>query len=720
MGRCGLPSTGAALPRRGEGPPVSPLEAVQLAPPCADSLCARHCNQHTEVHVVLKREEATASFSRGVTWGGLPQHARGVATVATAAFLAAGVAGPAMASVAEAATPSSAELVPVIVQESAGTGNGPERAVEAFGGSVGQEYSVFQGFSAKVPADRIDALRAVPGVDKVTEDASLTLNGLLGGGLIGGALNTVTTVATTAATTTTAAATTTTTAVANTATAVVNTVANVVTGVAAQAGSLFNIANQQTGAASMWNAGYTGKGVDVAVIDSGSVPVDGLNSGNVVYGPDLSFEAGTPVENLDTNGHGTAMASIIAGRDAGAKGPYAGNSTNYIGVAPDARIVSIKVADALGHTDVSQAIAAIDWVTEHGQDAGFNIRVVNMSFGTDGTQSYLLDPLAYAAEQAWHKGIVVVVAVGNEGFGTQKVNNPAYDPYVIAVGSDNTNGTATVADDTVSSFSNDGDGTRNPDVVAPGEHVVGLRSPNSFLDQSHPAAAIEGRFFRGSGTSQATAVVSGAAALLLSQRPDLTPDQVKALLMGTAQHVPNATAAQQGSGLINLAAAMSTPTPNAVQNFPRSTGNGSLEAARGSVHVEVQGETVTGEVDVTGTDIDQSSAETITQDVASTNEDTAGTTEAPSPSATTSSDPALSGVTWSGVTWSGVTWSGVTWSGVTWSGVTWSGVTWSGVTWSGVTWSGVTWSGVTWSGVTWSGVTWSVVTWSGVTWSGVT
>ena len=100
-----------------------------------------------------------------------------------------------------------------------------------------------------------------------------------------------------------------------------------------------------------------------------------------------------------------------------------------------------------------------------------------MSFGTDGVQDYLLDPLAYAAEQAWHKGIVVVVAVGNEGFGTAKVNNPAYDPYLIAVGSDNANGTATTADDVVSSFSNDGDGTRNPDLVAPGEKVVSLRAP---------------------------------------------------------------------------------------------------------------------------------------------------------------------------------------------------------------------------------------------------
>ena len=204
-------------------------------------------------------------------------------------------------------------------------------------------------------------------------------------------------------------------------------------------------------------------------------------------------------------------------------------------MAPDSRIVSIKVADAKGQTDVSQAIAAIDWVVQNRNKNGLNIRVLNMSFGTDGVQSYLLDPLAYAAEQAWHKGIVVVVAVGNEGFGTGKVNNPAYDPYVIAVGSDNANGTATTADDVVSSFSNDGDGTRNPDVVAPGDHVVSLRTPGRYLDTTYPAARIGERLFRGSGTSQAAAVVSGAAALLISQRPELTPDQVKALLMGTAR-----------------------------------------------------------------------------------------------------------------------------------------------------------------------------------------
>ncbi|NEK87057.1 S8 family serine peptidase [Blastococcus saxobsidens] len=639
--------------------------------------------------------------SIGVTWGGIPRHAGRAMTVAVATLVAAGLTGPATA--AAATLSSSADQVSVIVREKAGSGQGPERAVSAFGGSVTRQLGIIGGFTAQVPVDRIDALRAAAGVHSVTENAGLALQ------------------------------------------------STDVESQAAQAGSLYTIANEVTGAAAMWEAGYTGEGVDVAVIDSGAVPVDGFTApGKLVFGPDLSFEVGTPLENLDTNGHGTHMAGIIAGRDDAATGAYPGNSSDFVGMAPDARIVSIKVADALGYTDVSQAIAAIDWVTEQGDQNGLNIRVVNMSFGTDGVQSYQLDPLAYAAEQAWHKGIVVVVAVGNDGFGTGKVNNPATDPYVIAVGSAATFGTADTADDVVSSFSNDGDGTRNPDVVAPGERVVSLRSPNSYLDQTAPGARIGEKLFRGNGTSQAAAVVSGAAALLIDQRPEITPDEVKALLMGTAKAIPDATERQQGAGLIDLATAMTTPTPeNAVQTHRVSTGSGSLDEARGSVIVEVDGEAVTGEVDVTGQAIGSSDAaslaEGVTEIVAeSTQETVEAITELPAveqveviaalpvaqqaavleelpdeQQAEVAEQAELSGVSWSGVSWSGVSWSGVSWSGVSWSGVSWSGVSWSGVSWSGVSWSGVSWSGVSWSGVSWSGVSWSGVSWSGVSWSGV-
>jgi serine protease AprX len=155
-----------------------------------------------------------------------------------------------------------------------------------------------------------------------------------------------------------------------------------------------------TGAQAWWAAGYTGRGVDVAIIDSGVSPVDGLNTpGKVIYGPDLSLESQAPnLTNLDTFGHGTFMAGLIAGRDADLTAPYEqAPASAYRGMAPDARIVSIKVATADGGTDVSQVIAAIDWVVQHRNDDGMNIRVLNLSYGTNSSQWYGVDPLAYAA-----------------------------------------------------------------------------------------------------------------------------------------------------------------------------------------------------------------------------------------------------------------------------------------------------------------------------------
>ena len=213
----------------------------------------------------------------GVTWGGVPFNARRAMTVAAATLVVAGLAGPTAASAATTTPASSADKVSVIVRELDGAGNAPERAVSAFGGSVGRELGILGGFTASVPSDRLDALRSVAGVASVTEDAGLALQ------------------------------------------------STDVESQAAQAGSLYTLANTVTGASAMWDAGYTGKGVDVAVIDSGVVPVDGLGSGKVVYGPDLTLEANSPLKDLDAYGHGTNMAGIIAGRDAAATGPVSGD-----------------------------------------------------------------------------------------------------------------------------------------------------------------------------------------------------------------------------------------------------------------------------------------------------------------------------------------------------------------------------------------------------------
>ena len=291
--------------------------------------------------------------------------------------------------------------------------------------------------------------------------------------------------------------------------------------------------------------GYRGQSVDVALIDSGVTPVDGLDQpGKILYGPDLSNEGGLPnLANLDTFGHGTHMAGIIAGDD----------GDRVIGLAPESRIVSVKVAGATGETNIAQVIAAIDWVIEHKNDNGLNIRVLNLSLGLDGVKTSQGDPLSAAAERAWNAGIVVVAAAGNRGNEHGGIDSPALSPYVLAVGgmeSYESYGTQ----DSMASWSSGGNDIRTPDVVAPGRSILSFRVPGSMLDQTYPSAIVGERYFLGSGTSQSAAVVSGFAAAMLSGNPALTPDQIKFLFMRTARDLV-AGRILDGNGKINPAVA---------------------------------------------------------------------------------------------------------------------------------------------------------------------
>jgi serine protease AprX len=543
----------------------------------------------------------------------------------------------------------------VIVQAAPEALTTAEQAVRRVGGSVGRSLPIVNGFVADVPADEIDDLASAPGVASVSPNRTMRPTALLDGW-----------------------------------------------DHTHDFGSMYYVAQEVSGAAEFWNNGLTGRGVDVAVIDSGVAPVNGLRTrGKLLHGPDFSFESQNPqLRYLDTFGHGTHMAGIIAGRDDATSSAVQKGEETFVGVAPDARIVSLKVADQTGATDVSQVLAAIDWVVQHRNTDGLNIRDLNLSFGTDGVQDYRVDPLAYAVEQAWREGIVVVVAAGNGGYGSRQLNNPAYDPFVIAVGAADGMGTYDWKDDVVPTWSSWGDGTRNPDLVAPGKSVVSLRVPGSYLDRAYPGGRVGAtpRFFRGSGTSQAAAVVSGAAALIIQQRPRITPDQVKHLLRGTAHKLWKADLRGQGAGMIDLKVLRDKVTPStstAAQAFTFSSGSGSLESARGTNHVTERSSVLTGERDIFGTTWFGSSW---ARGLA------AGT--------------GWNGGLWRGNTWTGNTWTGNTWTAATWTARTWSGSTWSGNTWSGNTWSGNTWSGNTWTGNTWSGNTWTGNTWSGNTWSG--
>jgi len=464
---------------------------------------------------------------------------------------------------------------------------------------------------------------------------------------------------------------------------------------------------QLTGATGMWKAGYTGKGIDVAVIDTGVAPVPGLaQSDKVVLGPDLSFESqSTTTRFLDSYGHGTHMSGIIAGREvAAASGAtYAADNTNFYGMAPDSRIVSLKVGDHNGTVDVSQVIAAVNWVAQFGRSNGLNVRVLNLSFGLDTGQQPKNDPLSWAAEVAWNKGIVVVASGGNQGDSYAGLNSPAYNSRLLAVGAVDTKGTAAVTDDTIPSFSAvfGGNFQRGPDLVAPGVGIVSARVPGSVIADSYPAAKIASNWIRGSGTSQAAAVVSGAVALLLQQRPGMTPDQVKALLMNTTSPISGVSTGSQGTGELNLAKATAAAVPTTVQSSSPGWGDGGIENARGGMHVYLDGADLSGERYVFGNWQGGDAGVKITN------------------STMWSSD----GSTWNGVpiTGAGFTADTTTEAGKAWGGRSWAGRSWAGNTWTGRSWASCNFTGRSWAGSGWSTGSWSqpitTSSWSGSLWS---
>lgn len=467
------------------------------------------------------------------------------------------------------------------------------------------------------------------------------------------------------------------------------------------AGSMQLIA-KSTGAQAMWNAGFTGKGIDVAVIDTGVARVPGLDqTGKVIDGVDVSFDSQTPaLAYNDGFGHGTIMASIIAGSDVapGSKKSAFSDTSKFVGIAPEARIINVKAGAADGAVDISQVIAAINWVTEHKNDNGMNIRVLNLSFGSDSPQPAAIDPLVFAAEAAWKKGIVVVASAGNDGLSKLYLANPAASAVIIAVGASDTSGTSEITDDFVPQFAQHGTVVRPVDVIAPGDHVLGLKVPGSFIDQSVTTGKVGTRFQRGSGTSQSAAVVSGLAALIVQKFPTATPDQVKKILSDSALSIHPATGLlaglynswYEGSGEANMSAVVllkAAPATDAASRW--SDGSGSLDAARGSARVVSNGVALMGEIDIMGRPWNPAAW------VAATN----------------------AGTTWSGGTWNGAKWTGDGWLGAKWTGAKWTGADWSGTSWSGAKWTGVTWDGAKWTGAKWTGAKWTDSSWSGAKWS---
>ena len=368
-------------------------------------------------------------------------------------------------------------------------------------------------------------------------------------------------------------------------------------------------------AADVWPL-TTGAGVVVALMDSGIAAHPDLPSGKVIARVDLANDGAS---GLDPAGHGTHLAGIIAG-----------HGTEFRGVAPDARLVDIRVLDQSGEGTLRSVVAGFEWLLDN--RAALGIRVLNLSFGTTQTSSYHADLLAALAESAWFAGITVVAAAGNDGDDIGTISTPGADPFIITAGSFDDQGTRNEQDDRQSAFSSRGptkDGFTKPDVLAPGRRVVSLRSTGSQaaalqpdVDPGKSDKNSNNLYTRMSGTSVSSAMVSGVAALVLSFHASYTPTKTKGAIVALGRSITGSPT-------------RAVMAPSAVFAFPRAVNSQLL------------------------------------------------------PSRLLMSALESSGLLGSGTTWEGVTWEGVTWESVTWESVSWESVTWESVSWEGVAWEQV-------------------------------
>jgi len=358
-------------------------------------------------------------------------------------------------------------------------------------------------------------------------------------------------------------------------------------------------------------AGATGRGVTVALMDTGIAAHPDLD-GSVIARLDFVND-GTTLQ--DPSGHGTFVAGLIAA-----------HGETFKGVAPDAKLISLRVLDQKGIGTMHGVLGAFDWLLHN--RATMHIKVLNLSFGAPQRSSYHRSLLAGVVESAWFAGVTVVAAAGNDGPNRGTVSMPGADPFVITVGSFADQGTLATNDDRESVFSSRGptrDGFAKPDLLAPGEHIVSLRVPGTALDRDDGRNLPVGPYARLTGTSASTAMVAGAAADILQARSRYSATQVKGALIASGSHI------------------VGTRTPgldvdDALTVRPARVNEGLLPS---QVLLRLLAES--------------------------------GNVFSP-------------GIAWDGISWEGISWEAVSWEGVAWEAVSWEGVTWDGVTWDSVTW----------------------------------
>ncbi|MDR1530840.1 MAG: S8 family peptidase [Clostridiales bacterium] len=291
--------------------------------------------------------------------------------------------------------------------------------------------------------------------------------------------------------------------------------------------------------------GVSGRGVTIAILDTGAAPVDDLTKprDRIAHFQDFVNSGASP---YDDNGHGTHVAGIAAGNGFVSSG-------KYMGIAPESDVLPIKILDASGRGNAADVLAGLQWLMDN--KARYNVRVANLSVGT--SEASARDPLVRAVEKAWDSGVVVVTAAGNLGPGAGSVTSPGISRKVITVGASDDNRAVQIWGDTMRNFSGRGptwDCVIKPDIVAPGADIVSCLAPELLSPESYKRVrgkVVSESYLRMSGTSMAAPIISGAVALLLQWRPELKPNEVKHMLKKSAVNM-NYPPNQQGWGLLDI------------------------------------------------------------------------------------------------------------------------------------------------------------------------
>ena len=443
-----------------------------------------------------------------------------------------------------------------------------------------------------------------------------------------------------------------------------------------------------------------GDGVTVAVVDTG-----------IDQSPDLAHRVvhvdvtGTSHNSdADDYGHGTFVAGLIAGDGTASGGAYAG-------AAPDAKLLDVRVAHDDGSTSLIDVLRGLQVVAA--SQKALNIRVLNLSLSSGSPIPFQLDPLSQALEALWSHGIVVVVPAGNDGPTPGSISSPGSDPVLLTVGALDESATSNRADDVVADYSSRGpaeQGVAKPDLVAPGNHLISLRAPGSDIDVANPGSRIATNYFRGSGTSMSTAITSGVVADLLAARPKLNPDQVKAIVTGSAYQAsgltdPNAA----GAGGLNAAAAFTAPTPvvtPVVTSLNWPTG-------QDAIFDRFSAALLRG---------DRTAAYFWWQKLSPAARSwTARSWTALSPAARSWVAEAWSGRSWTGADgtadeWLARSWIARSWTARSWTSGMWSGRSWTGLTVTGRSWTARSWTDDDFAARSWTGRSWTARSWTTYSW----